>query len=90
MVGMLSLLHIALEMTKEQMLEEIPVAEEISDSILNRHGIHSELLRFFENFEYANWDEVSRFTSENHLDSQFVNDSYISAVKWYNELTANS
>jgi len=88
MLGMLSLLHIALEKTKEQMLEEIPVAEEIRESLLGRQGVHSELLRFFENFEYANWDEVSRFTTENLLDTQFVNDSYIAAVKWYNELAA--
>jgi EAL and modified HD-GYP domain-containing signal transduction protein len=90
MVGMLSLLHIALEKTKEQMLEEIPVSDEIRESLLSKTGIHSDLLRFFEHFEYANWDEVSRFTSKEQLSSQFVNDSYISAVKWYNELKAPS
>jgi EAL and modified HD-GYP domain-containing signal transduction protein len=88
MVGMLSLLHIALEKTKEQMLEEMPVSEEIQESLLTRGGIHSELLRFFESYEYSNWDEVSRFIADNRLDSEFVNDSYLSAVKWYNELTA--
>jgi len=86
MVGMLSLLHIALEMTKEQLLEDIPVAEEISSSLLTRHGVYSDLLRFYENYEYANWDAVSQFVEENQLSSTLVNDSYISAVKWYNDL----
>jgi len=86
MVGMLSLLHIALEMSKEKLLEDIPVAEEISQSLLSRHGIYSDLLRFYENYEYANWEAVSQFVDENHLDATFVNDSYIASVKWYNEL----
>jgi len=89
MVGMLSLLHIALDMSKEQMLEDIPVAEDIRDSLLSRHGVYSDLLRFYENYEYANWEAVSQFVEENQLDATLVNDAYISAVKWYNDL-ANS
>ena len=87
MVGMLSLLHIALERSKEQLLEDIPVAEEIRESLLSRHGVYSDLLRFYENYEYANWEAVSQFVDENHLDASKVNDAYIAAVKWYNELT---
>jgi len=86
MVGMLSLLHIALEMSKEQLLEDIPVADEIRESLLSRHGVYSDLLRFYENYEYANWEAVSQFVDENQLDASVVNDSYIAAVKWYNEL----
>jgi len=89
MVGMLSLLHIALEMSKEQMLEDIPVADDIRDSLLSRHGVYSDLLRFYENYEYANWEAVTQFVEENQLDSTVVNDSYIASVKWYNDL-ANS
>ncbi|MDR2590291.1 MAG: diguanylate cyclase [Oscillospiraceae bacterium] len=88
MVGMLSLLHIALEMSKEQLLEDIPIADEIAASLLTRTGIYSDLLRFYENYEYANWDAVSQFVEENHLDSSMVSDAYIAAVKWYNDLTA--
>jgi len=87
MVGMLSLLHIALEMPKEQMLEDIPVADDIRTSLLTRHGVYSDLLRFYENYEYANWEAVSQFVEENKLDSSLVNDAYIASVKWYNDLT---
>jgi len=87
MLGLLSLLHIALEMPKEQFLEELPVTDDIRDSLLTRTGIYSDLLIFYENYEYANWDDVSRFVEENQMDSQIVNDSYIAAVKWYNDLT---
>jgi EAL and modified HD-GYP domain-containing signal transduction protein len=84
---MLSLLHIALDTSKKQLLEDIPVADEVRDSLLTRDGPYSSMLRFFENYEYANWDDVTRFIEEHKLDSQLVNDAYIEAAKWYNDLT---
>jgi len=89
MVGMLSLLHIAMDMTREELLEDIPVTEEIRSSLLTRTGIYSDLLRFYENYEYANWDAVSQFVEENQLDSTMVSDTYISSVKWYNDLASS-
>ena len=87
MVGLLSLLHVALEMSKEQFLEELPVAEDVRDSLLTQSGVYSDFLSFYEDYEFANWDEISRFVDEQQLDSQTVNDSYIMAVKWYNALS---
>jgi EAL and modified HD-GYP domain-containing signal transduction protein len=86
MVGLLSLLHVAFEMSKAELLDEIPVSEEIRDSLLTNEGIYSALLRFYENYDYANWDDVSLFIETNRLNSQLVNDSYIAATKWYNDL----
>ena len=86
MVGMLSLLHIALEKSKEQLMEEIPVAPEIRESLLTKTGLYSDMISFFENYEYANWEAVSAYVSEHQLDSSYVNDAYITSVKWYNDL----
>ncbi|MDR2531956.1 MAG: diguanylate cyclase [Oscillospiraceae bacterium] len=86
MVGLLSLLHVAFEMPKAELLEEMPVSQEIRDSLLTNEGVYSALLRFYENYEYANWDDVSTFIETNKLNSQVVNDSYIAATKWYNDL----
>jgi EAL and modified HD-GYP domain-containing signal transduction protein len=86
MVGMLSLLHIALEKSKEQLMEEIPVAPEIRESLLTKTGLYSDTISFFENYEYANWEAVSAYVSEHQLDSSYVNDAYITSVKWYNDL----
>ena len=86
MVGMLSLLHIALEKSKEDLFDEIHISNDVRQSLMTAEGKHSDILVFFKNYEYANWDEVTRFTEENQLDAQIVNDSYIDSVKWYNSL----
>lgn len=88
MVGMLSLLHVALEVSREQMIQDMPVADDIRESLLTKSGVYTGILRFYENYEYANWDDVTAFTEDNRLDSQLVNDKYIEAVKWYNDLVS--
>ncbi|MCL2698083.1 MAG: diguanylate cyclase [Oscillospiraceae bacterium] len=90
MVGLLSLLHVAFEMSKAEFLEEMPVSDEIRESLLTKDGVYSALLQFYEDYEYANWDDVSAFTESNRLNSQLVNDSYISATKWYNDLISEA
>ncbi|NLT57955.1 MAG: diguanylate cyclase [Clostridiales bacterium] len=86
MVGILSLLHVAMGKTQEQLLAEMPLADDIRDSLLTKTGRYSSLLNFYKNYEYANWDEVNLFAQEHGIDSQVINEAYIEAVKWYNEL----
>lgn len=89
LTGMFSLLHIALEKTKEELLAEMPVAEEIRESLLTARGPHSDLLAFFAAYEYGDWDDVGRFARANGISDRLINDSYLAAMKWYNSL-ANS
>ncbi len=86
LVGLFSLLHIALEKTQAELFEEIPVADEIRLSLIGDSGPHSDLVKFFSNYEYSNWDDVSTFVKQNKLSDKLINDKYIAAVKWYNDL----
>lgn len=86
MTGLLSLLHIALDKTREQLLEEIPVSDEIRESLLGKDGPYSELLEFFKSYEYGNWEEIKRFAEKNGLSGDTINDAYINSVKWCNDL----
>ncbi len=86
MTGLLSLLHIALDKTKQEMLEEIPVADKIRESLLGDSGPYSELLEFYKNYEHANWDEISRFSEKHGISCESINYAYIKSVKWSNGL----
>ena len=86
MTGLLSLLHIALDKTKEELLDEIPVADKIRESLLNDDGPYSDVLEFFKNYEYANWDEITKFAVKNGISNETINDAYIKAVKWTTDL----
>lgn len=86
MAGLLSLLHIALDKTKEELLDEIPVADKIRQSFLGNDGPYSGLLEFFKYYECANWDEITRFSEENDIGCYTINNAYVNAVKWCNDL----
>ncbi|MCL2498970.1 MAG: diguanylate cyclase [Defluviitaleaceae bacterium] len=86
MIGMLSLLHIALDTTREELMADLPVEEDIRESLLSKEGVYSDILSFFENYEYANWESVAQFVDQHQLDASYVNDAYILSVKWYNDL----
>jgi EAL and modified HD-GYP domain-containing signal transduction protein len=85
-VGMLSLLHIALDTTREDLMKDMPVEADIRESLLSKTGIYSDMLEFYENYEYANWEAVTQFVEHHQLDASYVNDAYIASVKWYNDL----
>ena len=83
---MLSLLHIAMDKTKEELLNEIPVADSIRDSLLGSSGPYSDLLVFFKNYERGNWEEIESFTGKYGINCTSLNYAYIEAVKWCNSL----
>jgi len=86
LTGMFSLLHIALDMTVEELMEEIPMAEDIRLSLTTDTGPYSDLIAFFNHYEYANWDEVTKFSEANRLNSDIIYNCYIAAINWYNEV----
>ncbi len=86
LIGMFSLLHIALNKSQEELFAEMPVSEDISSSLMSKNGIYSDIVPFFSHYEYANWDEVSHFAEEKHIETSLISEFYMSAVKWYNDL----
>lgn len=89
LLGLLSLLDVALDVSKEDIFKEIIVAEEIKISLLTTDGPHSDLVTFFSDYEYGNWDEVTEFLGKNNLTDDQANSAYIESVKWYNDLLSH-
>ena len=87
MAGMMSLLHIALDKEQKELLDEISLAEDIRESLLSKKGKYSDIIAFFKNYEYSNWEEVNKFAKDNGLNNKIINDAYLAATKWYDDLT---
>jgi len=86
MMGLLSLLHVALNMHQEDLLEEITVSPDIRESYLSQTGKYSGLLAFFKDYEHSNWEGVTQFAKKNNISNNTINEAYIAAAKWYGEL----
>ncbi|MDO5111398.1 MAG: diguanylate cyclase [Clostridia bacterium] len=90
LTGMLSLLHVALDKTKEELVAEIPVADDIRESLVGKDGIYSDIVAFFGHYDYSNWEEITRFADEHYISCDAINETYIASVKWYNDLNHSS
>ena len=88
MLGMLSLMHVVLDKSQDELFEEITVAEEIKDSLLSKDGKYSDLVVFFRNYEHSEWEEVAKFAKDNGLNNNIINEAYLEATKWYNDLVS--
>ncbi len=84
--GMFSMLHIALDRSMAEMLEEINVAPEVRDSLLLSDGPFSDLLAFFVHYENGRWDNVTEFGERNGLTSEQISNTYLGAVRWFEDL----
>jgi len=87
MVGMLSLLHVALGKEQKELVKEISLADDIRESLLSKDGRYSDFLEFFRDYEYSHWEEVSKFAKDNNLSTRVINEAYLAAAKWFEELT---
>jgi EAL and modified HD-GYP domain-containing signal transduction protein len=88
LLGMLSLLDVALDKSKEEVFKDISVASEIRESLLTESGPYSDLIKFFSDYEHARWGEVGAFTRKNRLLDTQVNSAFVESVKWYNAMAS--
>ena len=86
LTGLLSLLDVALEKSKDEVFNEISVSIEIQSSILTEEGPYSDIIKFFSDYECGRWDEVSLFIYKNNLTDDTVNNAYLAATKWFSDM----
>ncbi len=86
LMGLLSLLHIAFDKTPQELMEDIPVADPIKDSLTGSDGPYSDIMDLYKNFEYSEWDKVANFSETNNISGDVINECYINAVKWANDM----
>ncbi|MDL2232122.1 diguanylate cyclase [Ruminococcaceae bacterium OttesenSCG-928-L11] len=84
--GMFSLLHIAMDTSRDILLDQLSLSDNIRQSLLTSSGPYSALIEFFSQYEYANWDEVAVFARQYNLSCQQIYGHYIASVKWFNLL----
>ncbi|WP_432473388.1 EAL and HDOD domain-containing protein [Amphritea sp. HPY] len=80
MTGMMSNLHILLDIDQETMLEQVPLADDIKDAILLNEGDMGEVLMHVGNYEAGDWDLLPT-----DFDANLYESCYRSALDWSKE-----
>ncbi|WP_417222863.1 EAL and HDOD domain-containing protein [Amphritea sp.] len=80
MTGMMSNIHLLLDIDRESMLQEVPLSEEIKNAILLNEGEMGETLMYVGNYEAGDWDLLPT-----NFDSNLYESCYRNALEWSKE-----
>lgn len=88
LMGLFSVLDVILEMSMAEALELVKVSETIRSALIQKEGRFAPICDIMEQYENANWQEVSRQLIVNDIDLETISGAYNNALNWYKELTS--
>ena len=86
MVGMLSMADVVMQTTLTAVLNEIGLADELKNAILNRDGIFGKLLQLSEALEQRDFDAAKDQIEEIGISNADLLAIQLESIKWSNEL----
>ena len=86
MMGMFSTLQFMIDAPLEEILEEIPVAQEIKDALIKFEGLCGKLYELILSYENADWRKVKIFSETIGIPSNVLAQAYMDCVEMVNEI----
>ncbi|MCV2884291.1 HDOD domain-containing protein [Aestuariibacter sp. AA17] len=87
LVGLLSLLDAMLDHTMQDLLERIPLSEELKQALLGIENTLKIYLSLARAFEEGNWSSVKRLSTKLNLDQRLIHSFYNESIKWSYAMT---
>ncbi len=82
MVGILSLVHVVMGVTMEDVLQQLPISQEIHLALLERKGQLGEMLTVVELVEQSAFDQVSKRIAGLGISKQLFDQAQARALQW--------
>ena len=86
LLGMFSTLHHMIDAPQEEILAEVPVADEIKEALLTRKGRCGTLYQLILSYEAADWDAINRYAGELGIPDQMITSIYFICMENVNML----
>lgn len=85
LIGILSSLDSILDITIDEALQQLPLAKDVKDAILNKQGLAGEALDSVVNYEQWN---LSGMHFKN-LDPEMISEAYFKSITWAKDVLSN-
>ncbi len=83
-VGLFSVLDALLDMSLQEVLDTLPLTEEMSSALSTHSGKMGQILQNIKLYEQGNWDELM-----NLIDHSAYQKAYLQSIKWASEMGSN-
>lgn len=88
-VGLLSVLDALLDSTMEEVLERLPLSEEVSRALLTHQDLVGQVLAFTIAYEQADWTRLGELAESLGIDMPTAREAYLKALEWTAEMTSD-
>ena len=86
LMGMFSTLNYLVDAPLEEILEEVPVAEEIKAALIRKEGRCGKLYELVLSYETANWNAITSYAEELGIPNQVITNTYFTCMEDVNFL----
>ena len=83
LVGLLSVLDALTDLPLEQVINTLPISNEMKDGLLNHTGTSGDILLSILAYEQGNWDNVLKI----NLPAQTIRDAYLNSLQFAKTIT---
>jgi len=87
LTGLLSMIDAILDENIDQVLEKLPLAPEIKDTLITKKGVVADILILIEYIEKGEWDNTNVVIAQLDLSKQQVMENYHQALSWADEIS---
>lgn len=85
-MGLFSILDVILEKPMSEALMDVHVSKDVYEALVDKTGKLSTVYEFIEQYEVANWSEISRQMLLHKIDMKDVYNAYVDALVWYRKI----
>ena len=90
LLGLLSMMDVLLEKPMTEVLEELPVDEEIKQALRGEPGRFQRILEIALNFETGRWEKISEGLVLLGVKESLVSELHLKAVEWADEVLSEA
>ena len=86
--GLFSLLDAFFDSTLEEVLERLPISDELSNALLKYEGKVGMLLKFVIDYEQAKWEDLKDdYIDANNLTEVDIEEAYFESIAWASDIS---
>ena len=86
LVGLFSILDQILECPMPEALQKVRVDKDIQDALISRTGKYAKVLQFVLDYEWGDWQSISRQMIVDNLDMDEIYQAYVRSLRWFSDL----
>ena len=87
---MFSLIDTLMKQPIEKIMKQLPLEQEIKETILGHQTLYSDVHHLVVGMERAEWDEIARLTEIMGMEKQKLFQLYKEAMKWTKEVMVDT